>query len=162
MQISGEERWLAVNFINILCTRFSYKSAFCQNVTRELKAAQSTWACKMLMKLTPGLHNITNILRATFLLESSLINFYVLCSLVLWFFAKRISVQKQLVKCWWNWLKEGKPRREKWEFEENFFHHFLFGWRKVKFAFFLREIKKVSSKIEMRRLSGKTGSGMIG
>jgi len=40
---------------------------------------------------------------------AQLISYY---SLALWPFVKRISAQKLLVKCWWNWLKSGWRRQK--------------------------------------------------
>jgi hypothetical protein len=48
--------------------------------------------------------NFINILLSTFSYESALRSFSLITVWLCNFFGKRLSVQKLLVKCWWNWL----------------------------------------------------------
>ena len=49
--------------------------------------------------------NFTNILQAAFWFEKCFAQLSYAYSLGLQFFGKRKLAQKQLVKCWWNWLQ---------------------------------------------------------
>ncbi len=58
-----------------------------------------------------GSLNFINILWTTFLYQSTLHNLSLITFWLCNFFRKRISAQKLVVKCWWNWLLLRRLRR---------------------------------------------------
>ncbi len=50
--------------------------------------------------------NFINILLSPFLYKNALLSFYLITVWLCNFFIERISLQKLLVKCWWNWTDD--------------------------------------------------------